>query len=142
MSAGFPLAIYTADRGLAWTYPEDQISYAVLDKCRTLLGPLPDFEAGESGFEGVAVAGDFVFAIRCFSVPRWDFCGRDATYLAVTWVVRKRAVSIDFEQLLQAEALNVPTHTPPREFSCPIAWSPFPSEPFTEEGVLFRRELG
>lgn len=142
MSAGFPLAIYTADRGLAWTYPEEQIPYAVLDKCRTLLGPLPDFEAGESGFEGIAAEGDYVFAIRCFSVPKWDFCGRDATYLAATWISRKRAVSIDFEQLLRAEALNVPTHTPPCEFSCPAAWSPFPSEPIVDDGALFRRDLG
>ena len=136
----FPLAIYTAGHGLAWTYLESAIPYAELDRCRTLLGPLPDFDAGETGFEGVVAAGERVFAIRCFSAPKWDFMGRDATYLAATWIQRPRAVRVDFDKLLRAPELTVPTHTPPPVFRCDAAWTPFPSTPY-EDGIVFRRDV-
>ena len=83
-----PLAIYTAKHGLAWQYDETAIPYAELDVCRTILGPIPDFEAGEVGYEGVAAVGSHVFVLRCFKAAKWDFLGRDSLYLAVTWVSR------------------------------------------------------
>ena len=141
MAGAFPLAVYTASHGLSWTYLRSAIDYAALDRCRKLLGPLPDFDAGEAGYEGVVADGPNVFAIRCFRAPKWDFMGRDALYLAVSWVARARAVSVDFEQLLRAPELNVPTHTPPLIFHCDAAWTPFPNEPIEGDRVLFRRPL-
>ena len=96
---------------------------------------------GEAGYEGVAADGPNVFAIRCFRAPKWDFMGRDAIYLAVSWVARARAVSVDFERLLRAPELNVPTHTPPLIFHCDAAWTPQPNEPIEGDRVLFRRQL-
>ena len=103
MAGAFPLAIYTASHGLSWTYLRSAIDYAALDRCRKLLGPLPDFDAGEAGYEGVVADGPNVFAIRCFRAPKWDFMGRDALYLAVSWVARVRAVSVDFAACARTE---------------------------------------
>ena len=108
-----PLAIYTADHGLSWTYPKQEIGFAELDACRTALGPLPDFDLGEPGYEGVWVTAERVFVIVCQSAPKWDFRGRDATYLAVTWMSRQEADRVDFEALLATPALRQPTKTPP-----------------------------
>lgn len=141
MTGVFPLGVYTAGHGLAWTYLKSAISYAALDRCRSLLGPLPAFDAGEPGFEGVAAEGDFVFAIRCLSAPKWDFCGRDATYLAVAWVRRERANWVDFEKLLRARELNEPLRTPPPIFRADAAWLPEPAAPIEGDRVLFRRPL-
>ena len=146
MAGAFPLAVYTAAHGLSWTYLRSAIDYAALDRCRKLLGPLPDFDAGETGYEGVAADGANVFVIRCFRAPcfrapKWDFMGRDAIYLAVSWVARARAVSVDFKRLLRAPELNVPTHTPPLIFHCDTAWTPQPNEPIEGDRVLFRRQL-
>lgn len=107
-----PLAIYTADHGLAWTYPKQEIGFAELDACRTALGPLPDFDLGESGYEGVWVTAERVFVIVCQSASNWDFRGRNATYLAVTWLSREEAKRIDFEALLATPALRQPTKNP------------------------------
>ena len=107
-----PLAIYTADHGLAWTYPKQEIGFAELDACRTALAPLPDFDLGEVGYEGVWVTGERVFVIVCQSVANWDFRGRNATYLAVTWLSREEAKQVDFDALIRSEALQIPTKTP------------------------------
>ena len=29
----YPLAVYTAEHGLAWTYPREEIDFASLDGC-------------------------------------------------------------------------------------------------------------
>lgn len=108
-----PLAIYTADHGLAWTYPKQEIGFAELDACRTALAPLPDFDMGETGYEGVWVTAERVFVMVCQSAPKWDFRGRDATYLAVTWMTREEAKGVDFEALLSHPALRIPTKNPP-----------------------------
>ena len=107
-----PLAVYTAEHGLNWTYPRAEISFAELDACRKALGNLPDFDSGEPGYEGIWATHDKVFAIRCQSVKAWDFRGRDATYLAVTWMPREETVGVDFESLLRSNALCIPAHKP------------------------------
>lgn len=112
----FPLAVYTAGHGLDWNYPKAEIPFDALDSCRKAFGPLPDFDAGEKGFEGVWATADRVFAMKCQSVRSWDFRGRDATYLSVTWVSRAEAPEIDFERLLRSDAMRVPTKTPPAFF--------------------------
>ncbi len=127
-----PLAIYTADHGLAWTYPKQEIGFAELDACRTALAPLPDFDMGEMGYEGVWVTAECVFVMVCQSAPKWDFRGRDATYLAVTWMTREGAKDVDFEVLLSHPALRTPTKNPPPFIdihqmpmgSCPIQGLP------------------
>lgn len=141
MTGAFPLAVYTADHGLAWTYLRSAIPYAELDRCRSLLGPLPDFEAGETGYEGVVADGDRVFAIRCFTAPAWDFMGRDATYLAVAWIQRDRASWVDFGALLRAPELNAPLRKPPLIFRCDAAWRPSPGPEIAGDRILLRRVL-
>ena len=141
MTGIFPLAVYTAGHGLAWTYLKSAIPYAALDRCRTLLGPLPDFEVGELGYEGVAAEGPHVFAIRCFSAPKWDFCGRDATYMAVAWTLRERANWLDFDVLLRAWELTVPLRTPPPPFPAEAAWRAEPGPAIEGDRVLFRRPI-
>lgn len=113
----YPLAVYTAEHGLAWTYPRGAIPFAALDACRKAFGQLPDFDSGEPGFEGVWATPEHVFAVCCQSAPAWDFRGRDATYLAVTWVPRAQAGRTNFEALLASSALRIPTHTPPLDFT-------------------------
>ena len=127
----YPLAVYTADHGLAWTYPRGEIAFAELDACRTAFGPLPDFDAGDKGFEGVWAKGDKVFVLRCQSVSAWDFRGRDATYLAVTWMDRVEAPLTDFERLIDAEALLLPSKNPPPFFEVDAETNAIPtvSEP-------------
>lgn len=125
----YPLAVYTAEHGLAWKYPHAEIDFAALDACRKAFGGLPDFDAGEAGFEGVWVTPERVFAMRCRSVRAWDFRGRDATYLAVTWVPREEAATTDFEALLATPALFAPTHAPQPFFEADAAGpQPLPLE--------------
>lgn len=112
----YPLAVYTADHGLAWSYPEPEIDFASLDSCRRAFGSLPDFDAGDKGFEGVWANGDRVFVMKCQSVAAWDFRGRDATYLTATWLPRSEAVEVDFDRILCAEPMCVPSKNPPPFF--------------------------
>lgn len=107
-----PLAIYTAHHGLSWTYPREEIPFAELDACRKALGGLPDFDSGEPGYEGVWITESRVFILRCQSVKAWDFRGRDATYLAVTWVPREMADKVDYESVLQHSSLCEPNRNP------------------------------
>lgn len=130
--ATYPLAIYTAEHGLAWTYPREAIPFAELEACRKAFGPSPDFDAGDPGYEGVLATRTRVFALRCQSVPAWDFRGRAATYLAVTWVSREAAGRIDFEALLAAPALRLPTHTPPPDFDLTAERPPVPAQSLRE----------
>ncbi len=113
----YPLAIYTADHGLAWSYPEAEISYGELDACRKAFGQLPDFDSGAPGIEGVWVTQKYIFIMRCQRAKAWDFRGRDATYLAVTWVKREDYALVDIEQLLASRALSEPQKEPPRFFN-------------------------
>lgn len=108
------LAVYTAEHGLAWKAKD--ISLAELDVCRTLLAPLPDFDSGDVGYEGVAALGERVFVIRCFKVEKWDFRGRDAVYLVVAWMPRSLAGFVDFEAILRSPQMTVPTHDEPQAF--------------------------
>lgn len=114
----YPLAVWTANHGLDWTYARESIAFAELERCRNALKPLPDFDGGEPGFEGVWVNAERVFVARCQGVKAWDFRGRDATYLAVTWVPRAEAASTDFEALLRARELNEPMRQVPPGFLC------------------------
>lgn len=107
-----PLAIYTATQGLSWNYPRGEIAFAELDACRKALCPLPDFDAGDPGYEGVWVTETRVFFLHCQSAPAWDFRGRNATYLAVTWVPRDEVGQIDIDALLNHPALCVPNRNP------------------------------
>lgn len=106
----FPLATYTAEHGLEWHYDKASIEFAVLDKCRHLLGALPDFNAGDSGYEGVAAVAERVFAIRCAKAAAWDFKGRDALYMTVTWMTREEARNVDFWKLLGKSGMCRQTH--------------------------------
>ena len=136
----YPLAIYTADHGLSWNFPKEEISFQEIDACRKALGQLPDFDSGVKGFDGVWAKGNRVFIMRCQSVAAWDFRGRNATYLAVTWIPRHDANRIDFDKLLNSEAMSIPSKSPPLFFnadveivSSSIAVTP---EPYLPDGFV------
>lgn len=116
----YPLAIYTANHGLSWNYPKDEIPFQEIDACRKAFGALPDFDAGAKGFSGILAKGDRVFVMRCQSVLAWDFRGRNATYLAVTWLPRDEAGTTDFDRLLDSEAMSEPSKTPPLFFKAEV----------------------
>lgn len=134
----YPLAVYTANHGLSWNFPKEEISFLEIDACRKAFGGLPDFDSGAKGFDGVLAKGDRVFVMRCQSVAAWDFRGRNATYLAVTWIPRGDADKTDFDKLLRSEAMSVPSKTPPMFFnadaeivpSCAVAHP----EPYLPDG--------
>ena len=140
----FPLAIYTADHGLVWNYPRSEISFQEIDACRKAFGPLPDFDAGAKGYSGVWAVGDRVFIMRCQSVPAWDFRGRDAMYLAVTWIPRAEAPETDFDRILSSAPISVPNKTPPPFFELeasrprvePIAAQPYLNDGFERIGGI------
>ena len=133
----FPLAIYTADHGLAWNYPRDEIDFQEIDACRKAFGPLPDFDAGAKGFSGVWATGKRVFIMRCQSVSAWDFRGRNATYFAVTWIPRSEAAATDFGRILDCDALRTPTKTPPPFFQMDASRNEVPAQapqPYLNDG--------
>ncbi|MGN0886551.1 MAG: hypothetical protein ACI4RT_06095 [Candidatus Spyradenecus sp.] len=119
--ATYPLAVWTANHGLDWTFPRGEIDFATLERCRKAFGPMPDFDSGEPGFEGVWVTADRVFAVRCQSVKGWDFRGRDATHLAVTWLPRAEAVRTNFEALFAVRELREPMRQVPTFFSASLS---------------------
>ena len=118
--ATYPLAVWTANHGLDWTFPRGEIDFATLERCRKAFGPLPDFDSGDPGFEGVWITAERVFAVRCQSVRGWDFRGRDATYLAVTWLPRAEAVRTNFEALFDVRELREPLRQVPPFFSATL----------------------
>lgn len=118
--ATYPLAVWTATHGLDWTFPRGEIDFATLERCRKAFGPMPDFDSGDPGFEGVWITADRVFAVRCQSMRRWDFRGRDATYLAVTWMSRAEAARTNFEALFAVRELREPMRQVPPFFSASI----------------------
>ena len=131
----YPLAVYTANHGLSWSFPTNEISFQDIDACRKAFGQLPDFDSGAKGFDGVWAKGNRVFVMRCQSVPAWDFRNRDATYLAVTWIPREDAIKVDFEKLLNSEAMSTPTKTPPLFFNAD-AINSFPESAVSPEPYL------
>ena len=141
----YPLAIYTANHGLSWNYPVGEIPFQEIDACRKAFGALPDFDAGAKGFDGVWAKGDRVFVMRCQSVPAWDFKGRSATYLAVTWIPRSEAGTTDFDKLLDSEMMSKPSKTPPLFFKAEattsrrtsgIPLTPYLADGFTRAGAI------
>lgn len=134
------LAIYTADHGLGWKYNPACIGFAELDACRTAFGSLPDFDAGEPGFDGVIVGATRVFVIRCSCAPKWDFLGRDAVYLAVAWFPRSAFPRIDVQRLLACDELCVPQKEPVLAFE--FEESPDVSCPVPDAEGCYRRRRG
>ena len=116
MKALYPLAVYTADHGLEWSYPKGEIAYGELDQCRKAFGRLPDFDAGDPGFEGVLITPKHVFAVHCQNVAHRDFRNRNATYISVSWVPRADAASVDFEALLASPSIREPLQNFPNFF--------------------------
>lgn len=121
------VATFTAEHGLSWFYEKSAIDFAELDHCRNLVGRLPDFDAGDQGYEGVAAVGGRVFALRCVSAPKWDFRGRDATFLRVAWLDRKMADKVDFAKLLTSDAFRQMSHDYPNEIE--VECGKVPDEP-------------
>ena len=118
-----PIATFTAEHGLEWHYDKASIEFAVLDKCRHLLGALPDFNAGDSGYEGVAAVAERVFAIRCAKAKAWDFKGRDALYMTVAWMSRNDAKSVDIQALLKSQGMCEQMHEYKFSFEAVCRWN-------------------
>ena len=117
------LATYTAEHGLEWHYDKASIEFADLDRSRHLLGALPDFNAGESGYEGIVAVGERVFAIRCAKAKAWDFKERDALYMTVTWMPRSDALNVDFHVLLKSRGMCEQAHEYKFSFEAECRWN-------------------
>ncbi len=113
------IATYTAEEGLSWFYDKSAIDFAELDKCRRLLGPIPDFDAGDQGYEGIAAVGGRVFLIRCASAKAWDFKGRDATYITVTWLDRDKIDELNLDAILSSDGMRRQSHDYKYSFDVP-----------------------
>jgi hypothetical protein len=120
------ISTYTAETGLAWFYDKSAIGFAELDRCRNLLGRLPDFDSGDSGYEGAAAVGGLVYVLRCVSAPKWDFRGRDATFLRVAWLDRKVADRVDFGRILVSDEFCRLSHDYPHEIQVECEKKPSP----------------
>jgi hypothetical protein len=110
------LSIITADHGFCPKFDEADISYADIEKCRKAFGSLPDFDLGALGFEGIITTELKCFFVRCFPVRKWDFQGRDSTYIAVAYLSRVDAERVDVEKIFSLAPLNVPTKDPAYSF--------------------------
>ena len=115
------LATYTAENGLAWFYDKSVIEFAELDKCRRLLGPLPDFDAGDKGYEGIVAFGRRVFLIRCANAKAWDFRGRNATYITVTWLDRDKIDDVNLDAILSSDGMCEQSHNYKYSFDVPMS---------------------
>ncbi|MBR4354231.1 MAG: hypothetical protein IKP97_02910 [Kiritimatiellae bacterium] len=116
----FHLATYTAEKGLSWFYDKSAIDFAELDKCRRLLGSLPNFDAGDKGYEGIVAVGRRVFLIRCASAKAWDFKGRDATYITVTWLDRDKIDEVNLGAILSSDGMCQQSHDYKYSFDVPL----------------------
>lgn len=130
--------VYTADHGLDWQGPFDEVPYGEIDQCRTLWGQMPDFSVGEEGFEGVARIGRRVFIARCLRAEKWDFRGRDAVYLAVACLDAEVCAGADVERVLAARELRTPSHEPPTHLDVDCGGSRLE----ITDGACWRRPIG
>lgn len=142
-----PLAILTAVHGLDWVLKPRCISVQELDICRTAFGRFPDFDAGETGFEGIAVCGGRVFIARCIKARKWDFKGRDAVYLAVTWMSKTAFEEVNVNSVFALPYFQLPMRNPPSEFEFDVGEEPEVCDLDCgkielADGVVLRREIG
>jgi len=139
-----PLAIYTAGHGLDWHCLSKELSLSELDCCRTAFGGLPDFDAGDVGFEGIMIRGGRVFVVRCFKAEKWDFMGRDSLYLAVTWMPTAAFRGVDVEALFALPEFREPMRNPPTHFEFDLAGDGEGGTPpgEIEDGLVLRRNIG
>lgn len=135
-------AIYTANHGLEWQGVPACMSLLELDSCRLIFGPLPDFDAGDIGFEGVAVKFGRVFVARCFKAHKWDFMGRDSLYLVIAWMSPKDFWNIDIDEVLSLRWFKEPMRNPPFEFEFSKGNIKNQFADNLEEGMVWRREIG
>ena len=144
-----PLATYTAENGLEWFYDKSAIGFAELDKCRRLLGPLPDFDAGDKGYEGIVALGRRVFLIRCANAMAWDFRGRNATYITVTWLDRDKIDDVNVDAILSSDGMCEQSHNYKNSFDVPMSGTQAEDgiaqgvdlSRIEEEDVFIRRDL-
>ena len=133
----FPLATYTAENGLAWFYDKSAIDFAELDKYRRLLGPVPNFDAGDKGYEGVVAVGRRVFLIRCANAKAWDFRGRNATYITVTWLDRAKIDDVNLDTILSSDGMCEQSHN--YKFAFDVSMSGACAEDGIAQGVDLKR---
>lgn len=107
-----PFAVYTAQQGYGWVSGLEH-GRATLERFRKALGKLPEFDFGDPLSCGAVNSGDTVVAYRFLKAEKWDFRGREALYLAVTFFPRSVAGEIDIEQLLGMEPFTRPMREPP-----------------------------
>ena len=146
----FLLATYTAENGLEWFYDKSAITFAELDKCRRLLGPLPNFDSGDRGYEGVAAVGRRIYLIRCARAKMWDFKGRDAVYLTVTWLDRDKVGDFDLDAILASDGMCTQSHDHKHSFELAVAdthgdggiAAGVDLSRAGEENVFIRRDIG
>lgn len=107
-----PFAVYTAVEGYGWSAGLTH-GRPTLERLRRAVGKTPDFDFGASPCCGAVSAGDTVTVYRFMRAERWDFKGRNAAYLALSFFPRALAAGVDFERLLGLEPFRVPLREPP-----------------------------
>lgn len=112
----FGLAIYAARHGLSWCSLPKGMPELEIDCSRTMFGKLPDFDAGDNGFEGISICGGRAFIASCFKARKWDFMGRDSLYMAVTWMPVEMLNRLNVDALFALKYFREPMRNPPTQF--------------------------
>jgi len=114
MSARLVSAVYTADRGYAWSAVAVPAFSAKLEEfLRSAQEMRPDFPGDDEETVGVVAIGGDVAAFTIRRAKKWDSAERDADYAAFAFLPCRDAAGIDFATLLEEEFFKTPSHTPP-----------------------------
>lgn len=108
-----PTAVYTANRGYAWSRIPDGIGQRVLDEfLETAMSTVPEFTSSGHVSYGVVSNGSVAafFAIR--EIAGWDSVGRAAQYAAFAFAKCDACASIDAAKLFSHPFFREPKHMP------------------------------
>lgn len=108
-----PTAVYTANRGYAWSNVPEGISTAKLNEfCRMISSGLGEFGECQQIESGLVSDGKIAAAFTKQRVERWDAEGRSADYVALALFPIERSGDIDVLELLNHDFFWTPERTP------------------------------
>lgn len=107
-----PFHVYTARNGYAWL-GADQTNRSLLDGFLKAIGRMPEFDMGEPARRGVLNVGQYVVVYRFMLQQKADSKGRDAVYLALTYLPASEAANLEIDHLFQTGPFTEPQTTPP-----------------------------
>lgn len=116
MSVKIASAVYTADRGYAWSAVPVVPSAERLDEfLRAAQAMRPDFPSDDEATVGVLAIGGDIAAFTIRRARKWDSAERDADYAAFAFIPCADAAKIDFVELLAGGFFTTPSHNPPSQ---------------------------